>query len=123
MSALLKRRALKTTIIELADIKRAAHSGRSNIPKAWEKTPAAVGIARILYPVAQIRFWIILELVLRLKEIAFTTSKGSFRIKTISADSTATSVPAPIAIPTWAWVKEGASFTPSPTIATVLPRL
>lgn len=34
ISALLKRSALKTTIIELADIRRAAHSGRSNIPKA-----------------------------------------------------------------------------------------
>ncbi len=35
--------------------------------------------------------------------------------------STATSVPAPIAIPMSAVARAGASFTPSPTIATFLP--
>jgi len=40
----------------------------------------------------------------------------------MSADSIATSVPAPIAIPTSAATRAGASFTPSPTIATVRPR-
>ena len=39
----------------------------------------------------------------------------------MSADSTATSVPAPIAMPMSAATSAGASFTPSPTIATVRP--
>src|ERR687891_2012714 len=38
-----------------------------------------------------------------------------------SADSMATSVPAPRAIPTSAWTSAGASFTPSPTMATTFP--
>ena len=49
--------------------------------------------------------------------MAPTTSNGSLFISTMSALSIATSVPAPIAKPTSAWVKAGASFTPSPTIA------
>ena len=49
------------------------------------------------------------------------TSSGSERISTMSAVSMATSVPAPIAIPTSAWASAGASFTPSPTIATRRP--
>src|ERR1700730_2485228 len=52
--------------------------------------------------------------------MAPTTSKGSLFISTMSALSIATSVPAPIAKPTSAWVKAGASFTPSPTIPTFL---
>src|SRR5204863_237935 len=50
------------------------------------------------------------------------TSRGSDRTSTMSADSIATSVPAPTAMPTSAWVSAGASFTPSPVIATVSPR-
>ena len=50
------------------------------------------------------------------------TSRGSDRTSTMSADSIATSVPAPMAIPTSADTSAGASFTPSPTIATVKPR-
>src|SRR5712692_3498422 len=41
--------------------------------------------------------------------------------RTIPADSIATSVPAPMAIPTLAVASAGASFTPSPTMATRLP--
>ena len=37
------------------------------------------------------------------------------------ADSTATSVPAPMAMPTSAVASAGASFTPSPTMATLRP--
>ena len=37
------------------------------------------------------------------------------------AEAIATSVPAPIAMPTSAWASAGASLTPSPTIATVRP--
>jgi hypothetical protein len=44
--------------------------------------------------------------------------RGSERTSTISPASTTTSVPAPIAIPTSAVARAGASFTSSPTIAT-----
>ena len=40
-------------------------------------------------------------------------------INTTSAASTATSVPVPMAIPTWDWASAGESFTPSPTMATM----
>ena len=40
-------------------------------------------------------------------------------ISTMSADSMATSAPAPMAMPVSAFTSAGASFTPSPTIATV----
>ena len=42
-------------------------------------------------------------------------------MSTTSAVSIATSVPAPIAMPTSAWASAGASLTPSPTIATLRP--
>ena len=60
--------------------------------------------------------------VARLSLIAAETSVSLLFIRTISAASIAISVPAPIAIPTSARVSAGASFIPSPTIAT-LPRL
>ncbi|CCJ29466.1 unnamed protein product [Pneumocystis jirovecii] len=44
-------------------------------------------------------------------------------VKIISAVSLATSVPEPIAIPISAFFSAGASFTPSPVIATVSPVL
>src|SRR4026207_2398120 len=50
------------------------------------------------------------------------TSRGSLRTSTTSPASTATSVPAPMAMPTSAVRRAGASFTPSPTIATRAPR-
>src|SRR5215213_6618163 len=50
-----------------------------------------------------------------------TTSRGLLLTKTKPADSIATSVPPPIAIPTSARVSAGASLTPSPTIATRFP--
>src|SRR5260370_40253440 len=47
-------------------------------------------------------------------------SCGSLRTRTMSPAWTATSVPAPIAISTSAVTSPGASFTPSPTMATLL---
>ena len=44
-----------------------------------------------------------------------------FKASTTPADPIATSVPAPIAMPTSACARAGASLTPSPTIATLLP--
>mmetsp|Transcript_9075 Transcript_9075/g.28719 ORF Transcript_9075/g.28719 Transcript_9075/m.28719 type:complete len:362 (+) Transcript_9075:762-1847(+) len=46
------------------------------------------------------------------------TESRSLRVSTTSAASTATSVPAPTAMPTSAWASAGASFTPSPTMHT-----
>ena len=54
----------------------------------------------------------------------YTSAKqqNSFTLmSTISAASTATSVPVPIAIPTSAWARAGESLTPSPTMATLIP--
>ena len=56
--------------------------------------------------------------VARLRRIAAGTSDNRLFISTTSAASTATSAPAPIAIPTSALVSAGASFIPSPTITT-----
>ncbi|CDN26666.1 hypothetical protein predicted by Glimmer/Critica [Limosilactobacillus fermentum] len=52
---------------------------------------------------------------------ALTTPFKSFWTRTIEPDSIATSVPLPIAIPTVALVKAGASLIPSPTKATGPP--
>ncbi len=51
-----------------------------------------------------------------------TASSGLDRTSTMSAVSTATSVPAPMAMPTSAWASAGASLTPSPVMATTSPR-
>ena len=59
--------------------------------------------------------------VLRLSRTAAGTSQSALFISTTSAESIATSVPAPIAMPVSALVSAGASLMPSPTIA-VFPR-
>ncbi len=53
--------------------------------------------------------------------IARTTPLSSPLISTIGAEAMATSVPVPMAIPTSDWASAGASFTPSPTMATRKP--
>ena len=55
------------------------------------------------------------------RAIESATASSSGRSSTMSADSIATSVPEPIAMPRSAWARAAASFTPSPTIATTLP--
>jgi len=64
---------------------RAAISGRSAGPNAGSKTPAAIGSATELQPIAQPRFWRILRRVPRLIVSAVGTSSGSERIRTTSA--------------------------------------
>ena len=61
------------------------------------------------------------RMVARLSSMAVATSAGSERMSTTSAEPMATSVPAPIAMPTSARASAGASFMPSPTIATLWP--
>ena len=50
-----------------------------------------------------------------------STDRGSSLARMTPAEAMATSVPAPIAMPTSAWARAGASLTPSPTIATLRP--
>ncbi len=104
-----------------ADISTAPQAGLSTMP-AEESTPAASGIATMLYPAAHQRFCTILRYVARARSTIAATSRGSERTSTMSADSMATSVPAPTAMPTSACVSAGASFTPSPVMATLSPR-
>ena len=59
----------------------------------------ATGIPKILYIKAQNRFSLIFFMVFLLSFTAFATSLKSLLIRTISADSMATSVPRPMAIP------------------------
>ena len=68
---------------------------------------------------AQKRFNLIRLKVFLLNSKALATSRKSFFIKTIPPDSIAISVPEPMAIPTSAIVKAGASLIPSPTKATL----
>ena len=99
----------------------AAIIGFNNGPPKICNIPIATGIPKILYPNAQNKFCLILRIVALLNLIAVETSIKSLLIKTISADSIATSVPLPIAIPTLACAKAGASLIPSPTMATKSP--
>lgn len=58
--ALFRKRALATTIRDDALIRSAPYSGLKTIPQGM-KTPAAAGIAKRLYPVAQARFCFIFQ--------------------------------------------------------------
>ena len=62
-----------------------------------------------------------LRMTLRDRRIALTASRRSLRTRTASALSMATSVPAPMAMPRSACTRAGASFTPSPIMATRCP--
>ena len=70
---------------------------------------------------AQNRFCLILVIVLRLRRTACTSVCKSFLTRTISAASTAISVPLPIAKPISAVTRAGASLIPSPTMPTTRP--
>lgn len=72
-----------------------------------------------MYPAAQKRFCFIFATVALESFITFAISPGSDFIKIIFAVSRATSVPAPMAIPTSALTKAGASFIPSPNEHTI----
>ena len=91
--------ALARTDTELRDIAAAANIGFNKGPPNIYNTPAAIGIPATLYPNAQNKFYFIFRIVLLLRCIAVGTSIRSLFISTISADSIATSVPEPIAIP------------------------
>ncbi len=63
------------------------------------------------------------RMVARLSSTAAAASIRSLFISTMSALSMATSVPAPMASPTSARARAGASLMPSPTMATFFPWL
>ncbi len=80
--------------------------------------PAAMGMHTALYPNAKTRFSLTVFMTALPVSRAAGTLRRSLFIRTMSADSIATSVPAPTAMPTSAWDRAGASFIPSPTMAT-----
>ena len=114
----LSRNALLTTQKLDKLIAAAQNMGFNVQPNSDTNAPAANGIPKALYMNAQKRFSIIILLVARLRRIAAATSFIPPLTSTTSAESIAMSVPLPIAIPISARVSAGASFTPSPTIAT-----
>ncbi len=63
----------------------------------------------------------ILRMTARLRPTAVTASRRSLFIRMMSALSMATSVPAPMAMPTSAAARAGASLIPSPIMATLWP--
>ena len=91
--------AFVRTDTELSDIAAAARIGFSSGPPKRYKIPAATGIPAVLYAKAQNKFSLMLRIVARESAIAVGTSIRSLRIRTMSADSIAMSVPEPIAIP------------------------
>src|SRR4051812_12863001 len=70
---------------------------------------------------AKKRFWRMLRIVIELRLRARNIPHKSPLTRVTSADSIATSVPEPIAIPTFACASAGASLIPSPAIATSFP--
>ena len=75
----------------------------------------------VLYANAQNRFVLMMLSVLRLSSTDCTTWPSEDPMTVMSAASRATSVPDPMAIPRSACASAGASFTPSPTMATTRP--
>src|SRR5680860_161953 len=70
---------------------------------------------------ANTRFCRMLRIVARDRSIAVTSPERAPEIKVMSEDSMATSVPVPMAEPTSAWARAGASLMPSPTMPTTRP--
>ena len=93
---------------------KAARRGFRN-PKAASPTPI---LSTTSVP---IKFCMIVRRQRRAACRVSTSFDRSLPIKTTSALSRATSVPEPIATPTDACISAGASFTPSPTMATLWP--
>ena len=115
---LLNLNAFRTTVIEEKDIAAAAIMGDRVMPRAGNSAPAATGMPMELYMSAQNRFCLTVLNVAREISRAVRTSMRELFESITSAESMATSVPAPIAIPISASARAGASFMPSPTMAT-----
>mmetsp|Transcript_11782 Transcript_11782/g.36632 ORF Transcript_11782/g.36632 Transcript_11782/m.36632 type:complete len:579 (-) Transcript_11782:1022-2758(-) len=83
--------------------------------------PLATGSIARLYPTAQTKLARMRRIVVALKSKNVTMSARCELTMTTSAASSATSVPAPSAMPRWAWARAALSLIPSPTKATVKP--
>src|SRR5215208_174540 len=130
------RRAFETTVTEESAIAAAASTGfkkpysprkgrraSGTVPPANSgyRIPAATGMSATLYAKAQNRFCLMFRMVALESRMARATPRTSPEISVRSAASIATSVPVPMATPTSALARAGASLMPSPTIATTLP--
>src|SRR5215204_22061 len=130
------RRAFETTVTEESAIAAAANTGfkkpyspgkgrraSGTVPPANSgyRIPAATGMSATLYAKAQNRFCLMFCMVALESRMARATPRTSPQIRVRSAASIATSVPVPMATPTSALARAGASLMPSPTIATTLP--
>ena len=108
---------------------RATHGGRSNEPFSVGASPQITNAARnttmISLTLAARRNAMTLRMLAKMvrpPRTAATIVAKLSSARTMSAASRATSVPVwPIAIPTSAWRRAGASFTPSPVAATTAP--
>ena len=92
----------------------------TNAPTTGFNIPVMANkIARKLRPKEKIKLHLMVIIILFDNEIKCGNSLMSSSTRTISAASTAISLPIPpIAIPTFAFLSAGASFTPSPIIQT-----
>ena len=105
------RKLFDTTSTDDTDIAAPAING-------FSRPAAATGIAARLYPNAQARFPRIVPSVRWASRSASGTTRRSSRTRIRSAARSAMSVPVAIPRPRSAVARAGASFTPSPTIAT-----
>ena len=99
----------------------AANTGESREPVILYNKPAARGIPAMLYAKAKNKFCLMFLITTFERFKDFTIPLKSPLIRVISELSMATSVPVPMAMPTSAKVKAGASFTPSPAIPIISP--
>ena len=116
-----RRSALAITDNELIVIATLAHIGLMSSPTTGYSKPAATGTPTVLYTKARKRFWRMFRMVARLSVRALAIARRSPLTRVTPALSIATSAPVPIAIPTAASARAGASLIPSPAIATTCP--
>lgn len=94
-----RRAAVSHLVQKLLPVHSPAKLGGNKVLSRGKKIPAATGIPSVLYPRENNRLsWILSKIALE-RWRATTTSVSLDFMSTISADSIATSVPAPIAIP------------------------
>ena len=97
-----------------------AQIGLIRMPKNGNSTPAATGTRQVVDE-GEEQVLPDVPIVARLSRRARAMARRSPLTSVTPALSIATSVPVPIAMPTWAWARAGASLMPSPAIATTRP--
>jgi len=109
------------TEAELRLMASAAINGESSQPVNGNRTPAATGMPSALYRNANNRFCFMLRTVDTDSPRATAMPRKSPFTSVTWALFMATSVPVPMATPTSALAKAGASLMPSPAMATTFP--